>query len=70
MVGATVQGDFSGVFSQSVSVVTNSSGQAVLTTSAKERLPFSYTFTVTGVSASGYLYQSANNVETSDSGNF
>ncbi len=70
MAGATVQGDFSGVFSQSVSVVTNSSGQAVLTTSAKERLPFSYTFTVTGVSASGYLYQSANNVETSDSGNF
>ena len=70
VVGATVQGDFSGVFNQSLSAVTDSSGQAVLSSSSKERLPFSYTFTVTGVSATGYLYQAANNIETSDSGDF
>jgi hypothetical protein len=70
VVGATVQGDFSGVFNQSLSAVTDSSGRAVLSSSSKERLPFSYTFTVTGVSATGYLYQAANNIETSDSGGF
>jgi hypothetical protein len=58
------------VFNQSLSAVTDSSGQAVLSSSSKERLPFSYTFTVTGVSATGYLYQAANNIETSDSGDF
>jgi len=70
VVGATVQGVFSGVFNQSLSAVTDSSGRAVLTTSAKERLPFSYTFTVTEVNATNYLYQPANNIETSDSGSF
>ena len=70
LAGATVQGDFSGIFNESVSAVTDSAGRATLTTSSKERLPFNYTFTVTGVSAPGYLYQAANNIETSDSGGF
>ena len=70
LAGATVQGDFSGIFNESVSAVTDSAGRATLTTSSKERLPFNYTFTVTGVSAPGYLYQASNNIETSDSGGF
>ena len=70
LAGATVQGDFSGIFNESVSAVTDSAGRVTLTTSSKERLPFNFTFTVTGVSAPGYLYQAANNIETSDSGGF
>uniref|UniRef100_UPI002608D00A putative Ig domain-containing protein n=1 Tax=uncultured Muriicola sp. TaxID=1583102 RepID=UPI002608D00A len=68
--GATVQGDFTGVFSESNSGVTDGIGESVLTTSGKQRLPFSFTFTVTDVTASGYTYNPANNVETSDSGSF
>ncbi|MGB2351709.1 MAG: InlB B-repeat-containing protein, partial [Akkermansiaceae bacterium] len=68
--GANVQGDFSGIFSETAGALTDASGEATLSTSAKERLPFSYTFTVTGVSMSGYIYQPASNNETADSGSF
>lgn len=68
--GASVQGDFSGVFNGSASALTDASGEATLSTSAKERLPLSYTFTVTGINAAAYLYQPASNTETSDSGSF
>ncbi len=70
LAGATVQGDFSGAFSESASAVTDTSGQAVLTTGNRLPLPFSFTFTVSDVAAAGYLYLRANNVETSDSGSF
>ncbi len=68
--GATVSGNFSGAFSESASTVTDASGVATITTSARAPLPFSFTFTVTNVTGPGYEYNAANNVETSDSGSF
>ncbi|MEY2873375.1 MAG: hypothetical protein RLZZ373_746 [Pseudomonadota bacterium] len=67
--GATVTGNWSGIVSQTrASVVTGTNGVATFTspTSSKTaRGPF--TFTVTGVTRSGYSYTSASNLETSDS---
>lgn len=64
--GATVVGTFAGSFSESGSAVTNASGQATLITASKSKAP-SFTFTVTNVTASGYTYDPASNVETGDS---
>ncbi|AQT67157.1 Alpha-amylase/pullulanase [Anaerohalosphaera lusitana] len=63
--GATVYGTFTGDYNESGSAVTDSNGQATITTAAKAKSP-SFTFTVTNVTASGYTYDSASNVETSD----
>jgi hypothetical protein len=54
-----------GVYNESGSAVTNGSGVAVIQTVNKAKNP-SFTFTVTNVTASGYTYDSASNVETSD----
>ena len=70
MIGATVSGDFGGAFSESASAVTDNSGVAIITTSAKARLPMSFSFTVTGVTEAAYDYNAANNIETSKSGSF
>ena len=67
---ATVSGDFTGSFSESGSAVTDGSGVATLTTAAKLPLPMTVTFTVTDVTEAGYIYNAANNVETSDSNSF
>ncbi|HEY5621189.1 MAG TPA: hypothetical protein VIR77_01170, partial [Pontiella sp.] len=64
--GATVSGTFTGSFSESGSAVTDGSGVAVIQTLAKTKNP-SFTFTVDSVTASGYTYDPASNVETSDS---
>ena len=61
--GATVSGNFSGAFSESGSAVTDASGVATITTGAKTRLPFSFTFTVTNVTGPGYDYNPAGNVD-------
>jgi hypothetical protein len=64
--GATVTGTWSGVVSGTGSAITASTGVASLTSpSTKSRGTF--TFTVTGVSLSGYSYQPSSNVETADS---
>lgn len=68
--GAIVSGNFTGAFSESGSGTTDASGEVVITTGAKIPLPFSFTFTVTGVTLGGYDYNPANNVETSDTGSF
>ena len=56
--GATVKGDGSGV--------TGGDGKVTLESGAVKG-GGTYTFTVTGVSATGYTYNSSLNVETSDS---
>jgi hypothetical protein len=64
--GATVSGTFTGSYNESGSAVTGANGVAVIQTAAKAKNP-AFTFTVTGVTASGYTYDPAANVETSDS---
>jgi aryl-phospho-beta-D-glucosidase BglC (GH1 family) len=65
--GATVTGNFSGTISQSgVSAVTNSSGVAVLQTSASVRGTVTVTFCVSGIVKSGLTYSASSNVETCD----
>jgi hypothetical protein len=64
--GATVNGDFTGDFVESGSATTDANGEAVITTGAKLPLPFTFTFTVSDVTLSGYTYNSGANVETSD----
>ncbi|HEY5621455.1 MAG TPA: putative Ig domain-containing protein, partial [Pontiella sp.] len=64
--GVTVSGTFTGSYSESGSAVTDGSGVAVIQTAGKTKNP-SFTFTVDSVTASGYVYDSASNVETSDS---
>ncbi|AQT68750.1 Alpha-amylase/pullulanase [Anaerohalosphaera lusitana] len=63
--GATVYGTFTGDYNESGSTVTDSNGQAMMTTSSKARNP-SFTFTVDDVTASGYTYDAASNVQTSE----
>jgi PKD repeat protein len=66
--GATVTGTWSGAVSGSASLVTNSSGQADFRSARVSATTGSvFTFTVTGITLSGYLYDSARNVETGDS---
>ncbi|NNL95213.1 MAG: hypothetical protein HKO64_06285, partial [Xanthomonadales bacterium] len=65
LAGATVSGNWSGVVSGSVSGVTGGNGRVSLS-SAKSRSSGSFTFTVDNINASGYNYNPALNVETSD----
>jgi PKD repeat protein len=64
--GATVSGSWSSLTSGSASGTTNTPGVVSLI-SAKTRQTGTFTFTVTSVSASGYIYDSASNVATSGS---
>ena len=66
--GAKIAGTWSGAVSGTASVTTNSSGIADFR-SARVRATSgsTFTFTVTGITLSGYTYDAAGNVETSDS---
>ena len=66
--GATVTGTWSGVVSGSATLLTNSSGKADFR-SARVTAPAGsvFTFTVTGITLSGYTYDAAKNIETTDS---
>jgi PKD repeat protein len=66
--GATVSGSWSGVVSGNASLLTNSSGKADFR-SARVTAPAGsvFTFTVTGISLSGYAYDASKNAETSGS---
>ena len=60
---ATVQGEFTGATTDSVSAVTGSDGQATLTSSSK-RGGGTWTFCVNSVVRSGWAYDPAANLET------
>ena len=66
--GAKIAGTWSGAVSGTASVTTNSSGIADFR-SARVRATSgsTFTFTVTGITLSGYTYDATGNVETSDS---
>ncbi|MBN1796198.1 MAG: discoidin domain-containing protein [Sedimentisphaerales bacterium] len=64
--GATVYGDWSGATTQSVSGTTGADG-TVTFESSKVRNGGTFTFCVTDVVKSGYIYNSSLNVETCDS---
>jgi PKD repeat protein len=64
--GATVTGNWSGIVSGGVSGVSGGNGVAVLN-SPSTRQAGTFVFKVTGISLSGYNYEPAANVETSDS---
>jgi PKD repeat protein len=66
MRNATVTGQWSGLTTANVSGVTNRSGNAAFT-SARTKNRGTFTFTVTGITLSGYTYSATRNVETSDS---
>lgn len=63
---ATVTGSWSGLTSGTVSAKTNSRGQATLKSAATKNSG-TFTFTVTGVSASGVAYDPSKNVQSSAS---
>ena len=63
---ATVSGTWSGLVKASVSGVTGTDGTATFN-SAKTKKSGVFTFTVNGVAASGYIFDAARNVETTDS---
>ncbi|HEY6168907.1 MAG TPA: PKD domain-containing protein, partial [Verrucomicrobiae bacterium] len=64
--GASVTGSWSGLASGTSTGTTDAAGN-VSFTSKKTRKSGAFTFTVTGVGASGYTYDASRNVETSDS---
>ena len=64
--GATVSGDWTGAASSSTSDVTGSDGKVTLS-SKTIKTAGTFTFCVTNVTASGYIYDSGMNVETCDS---
>jgi PKD repeat protein len=64
--GASVTGNWSGLTSGTSTATTGNKGVATLT-STRTKKHGTFTFTVTSVSASGYIYNPARNVETSDS---
>ncbi|MBL8437446.1 MAG: PKD domain-containing protein [Zoogloeaceae bacterium] len=64
--GAAVTGQWSGLVAGNASGTTSSTGQATFLSSSTSKRG-TYTFTVTGISKSGYSYDSAANTETSDS---
>ncbi len=64
--GAAVTGSWSGLTTGTSTKTTGSNGMASFT-SARTKNHGTFTFTVTGVSASGYTYNPAQNAETSDS---
>ncbi len=67
--GATVSGKWSGATSDSDTGVTNSAGQVTVRSNSvrRPRSGTTFTFTVTDVVLSGWVYDPASNVETSDS---
>ena len=65
--GATVNGKWSGLTAGTGSVVTGSNGVATFTSANSKARSGTFTFSVTGVALSGYAYDSANDVETTDS---
>lgn len=67
--GATVTGRWSGIVSQtSASVVTGTNGVATFTSPTSSKTARgTFTFTVTGVTRTGFSYVPASNLETSDS---
>jgi PKD repeat protein len=66
MRNATVTGRWSGLTTANVSGVTNRSGNAAFT-SARTKNRGTFTFTITGITLSGYTYAPTRNVETGDS---
>lgn len=64
--GALVAAAFSETIQEDVSGITGAGGKAVLVTTATGSGRCRLTFTVTGVSKSGYTYDAAANVETTD----
>lgn len=64
--GAIVSGNWTGIVSGTASGTTGADGSVALM-SPKTRKSGTFTFTVTGVSASGYTYDAAKNVVTSGS---
>ena len=64
--GAAVSGTWSGAISGSASGTTSTSGVASIS-SSRTKSSGTFTYTVTGVSLTGYTYAPANNTETSDS---
>jgi PKD repeat protein len=64
--GAAVAGAWSGAVSGTASAVTGSNGVASMK-SGRTKAGGSFTFTVTGISLSGYTYDPSSNKETSDS---
>ncbi|MFM2168234.1 MAG: Alpha-amylase/pullulanase, partial [Verrucomicrobiota bacterium] len=63
---ATVTGQWSGLATGTVSRTTNTSGNAAFT-SSRTRSRGTFTFTVTGITLSGYTYAPTRNVRTSAS---
>jgi hypothetical protein len=63
---ATVKGAWSGLVTGSVTGTTGADGKAAVT-SKKTKKTGSIIFTVTGISAAGYSYDPADNIETTDS---
>ena len=68
--GATVTGTWGGVVTGTTSVATASNGIATFTSPNTRAKTGTFTFTVTGVTLSGYSYDSTTNAETSDSLSF
>lgn len=66
MSGATVAGKWSGLLTSSVSGTTDTSGAVTFTSSAIKKTG-TLSFSVTGVTLSGYGYDAAANTETTDS---
>lgn len=64
--GARVSGRWSGLVTGNVSATTGSNGLATLQ-SPRSRARGTFVFTVTGITLSGYTYQSSLNAESSDS---
>jgi hypothetical protein len=63
--GAVVAGTWSGAVSRSVTAKTNSKGLVVFT-SPTSTVAGTFTFAVTGITLSGWTYDSKSNVETTD----
>lgn len=63
---ATVTGQWSGLTTGTASKTTSRSGTAAIT-SSRTKTRGTFTFTVTGITISGYTYSPTRNVETSDS---
>ena len=65
--GAAVSGSWSGLTSGNASATTDSTGTARFTSASSRATSGRFTFTVKGVTRSGYSYAPATNTETSDS---
>ncbi|HKQ46479.1 MAG TPA: endonuclease [Phycisphaerae bacterium] len=65
--GVSVNGTFTGSYSQTLSATTNSNGVATLTTSSKITPPVTFTFCVNNVTGGSLTYAPGENLETCDS---